>query len=150
MTVHSHFKTLYIVLEFLFRKLQSSISNYPIFYCIRNMNHCLINVSATGNVINIVNSKNVRWGNDYYMGPTNMKPPTNTNCKDEKESEENIEKNNLIKLLMEAKIKVRWSISFSWLWTQTRLTGGRILCLAVHTRSFLEPPPFWSLTCELA
>ncbi|KOB76606.1 putative RNA-directed DNA polymerase from transposon BS [Operophtera brumata] len=67
-----------------------------------------VNTQATGNVINIVNSQNVRWGNDYYMGPTNTKPPTNTNRKDEKESEEHVEKNNLIKLLMEAKIKLSW------------------------------------------
>lgn len=35
-----------------------------------------------------------------------MKPPTSTNNKDGKDKEEHIEKNNLIMLLLEAKIKV--------------------------------------------
>ncbi|CAK1602245.1 unnamed protein product [Parnassius mnemosyne] len=61
-----------------------------------------INVQATGNVINIVNSRDVHWGNEivYYMGPTNVQQ------KQTKVDEgEVIEKSNIIMLVMEATIK---------------------------------------------
>ncbi|CAB3256436.1 unnamed protein product [Arctia plantaginis] len=57
-----------------------------------------VNVQATGNVYNIVNSSKVRFGNDYYLSP----PSKTTN---QSQSEEHIEKDNLITLLMEATIK---------------------------------------------
>lgn len=59
---------------------------------------------AMGNVINIVNASNIRWGNEfvYYLGPVNSqqtspKAPTH---------EEEVEKSNHIKQLMEADIQV--------------------------------------------
>lgn len=60
-----------------------------------------ITLTAAGNVINIVNSRDVHWGNEivYYMGPTNVQQ------KHYKEAE-NIEKSNIIILVMEAEIKV--------------------------------------------
>ncbi|KAJ8736197.1 hypothetical protein PYW08_006853 [Mythimna loreyi] len=62
-----------------------------------------VNVQATGNVYNIVNAKGVRLGNDYYFGPvTKMEDKAG---KQKKYEEEEIEKDNLIRLLMEAKIK---------------------------------------------
>ncbi|CAH2050635.1 unnamed protein product, partial [Iphiclides podalirius] len=59
-----------------------------------------VNVQATGNVINIVNSRDVHWGNEivYYMGPTNVQQKQQSNV-------ENIEKSNIIVLIMEAEIK---------------------------------------------
>lgn len=67
---------------------------------------CLL---ASGNVINIVNSKNVRCGNEfvYYMGPVqgqhnrSKTPPSDDDCDDEP-----VKKNNLIMLLFEAENKV--------------------------------------------
>lgn len=53
---------------------------------------------------NIVNAKGVRLGNDYYFGPV-----TKTSDKagrEKKYEEEEIEKDNFIRLLMEATIKV--------------------------------------------
>ncbi|XP_068626474.1 protein immune deficiency [Battus philenor] len=60
-----------------------------------------VNVQATGNVINIVNSRDVHWGNEvvYYMGPTNVQQ------KQPKEDKEDIEKNNLIELVMESTVQ---------------------------------------------
>ncbi|XP_045539234.1 uncharacterized protein LOC106717608 [Papilio machaon] len=60
-----------------------------------------VNVQATGNVINIVNSRDVHWGNEivYYMGPTNVQ------SKQAKEYVEHIEKSNIIMLVMEATIQ---------------------------------------------
>lgn len=54
---------------------------------------------------NIVNAKGVRLGNDYYFGPVTMSQQ-NKNGKEKKYEEEEIEKDNFIKLLMEARIKV--------------------------------------------
>lgn len=63
--------------------------------------------SATGNVINVVNSKNIRWGNDYYMGPAYMpQKHFKYGYESEPEEEEEIKKCNNIKLLLEAEIKV--------------------------------------------
>lgn len=52
-----------------------------------------------------MNAKGVRLGNDYYFGPVSMAPQNKTG-REKKYEEEEIEKDNLIKLLMEAKIKV--------------------------------------------
>ncbi|XP_045779868.1 receptor-interacting serine/threonine-protein kinase 1-like [Maniola jurtina] len=67
----------------------------------------VVNTQATGNVINIVNSKDVRCGNEifYYMGPVyghRGQPNTSTPTFDD---EEPVEKTNLIQLLLEAKNK---------------------------------------------
>ncbi|XP_049885877.1 uncharacterized protein LOC126380477 [Pectinophora gossypiella] len=61
-----------------------------------------VNTQATGNVINIVDSKNVTCGDKfvYYLGPTNGR----NNMPTDIPNEEYIEKTNLITLLMEAKI----------------------------------------------
>ncbi|CAG4978088.1 unnamed protein product [Parnassius apollo] len=61
-----------------------------------------INVQATGNVINIVNSRDVHWGNEivYYMGPTNIQQKQT-----KVDEEEVIEKSSVIMLVMEATIK---------------------------------------------
>ncbi|XP_023946794.2 uncharacterized protein LOC112052094 [Bicyclus anynana] len=62
-----------------------------------------VNTQATGNVINIVNSNNVRCGNElvYYMGPVyghRGQPNASANFEDE----EPVEKTNLIIRLLEA------------------------------------------------
>nr|AFK75936.1 IMD-like protein [Hebomoia glaucippe] len=70
----------------------------------RNSNaSSVINTQASGNVINIVNASNIRWGNEfvYYLGPvtghhTSPKSP---------KPEEEVQKTNLIKLLMESEVK---------------------------------------------
>ncbi|CAH0592619.1 unnamed protein product [Chrysodeixis includens] len=62
-----------------------------------------VNVQATGNVYNIVNAKDVRLGNDYYFGPVAMSPQKTG--KEKQYQEEVIEKDNLIRLVMEATIK---------------------------------------------
>lgn len=64
--------------------------------------------SATGSVINIVNSNHVRCGADYvyYMGPVygaHGQPNRSTSTYDD---EEPVEKTNLIMLLLEANNKV--------------------------------------------
>nr|XP_021192466.2 protein immune deficiency [Helicoverpa armigera] len=63
-----------------------------------------VNVQATGNVYNIVNAKGVRLGNDYYFGPVTMSGNKQSG-KEKKYEEEEIEKDNFIRLLMEASIK---------------------------------------------
>ncbi|KAJ8735716.1 hypothetical protein PYW07_007336 [Mythimna separata] len=63
-----------------------------------------VNVQATGNVYNIVNAKDVRLGNDYYFGPV-TKTAERPGRQKNKYEEEEIEKDNLIRLLMEAKVK---------------------------------------------
>nr|AFK75939.1 IMD-like protein [Heliothis subflexa] len=63
-----------------------------------------VNVQATGNVYNIVNAKGVRLGNDYYFGPVTMSGNKPGN-KEKKYEEEEIKKDNFIRLLMEARIK---------------------------------------------
>lgn len=67
-----------------------------------NRNKFVLLSTATGNVINIVNSRDVHWGNEivYYMGPTNVQQ------KQAKEDVEYIEKSNIIMLLMEATSQV--------------------------------------------
>ncbi|KAJ2954584.1 hypothetical protein O0L34_g2877 [Tuta absoluta] len=63
-----------------------------------------MNTQATGNVINIVESPNFRWGNDfvYNLGPTQQGvKKKNTEDPDE----EHINKTNEITLLMEAQIE---------------------------------------------
>lgn len=71
-----------------------------------NKNKCdsssSVKVQATGNVYNIVNSSKVRVGNDYYFGPVSSASKSKTKTDD---YEEEIVKDNLITLLMEAKIK---------------------------------------------
>lgn len=64
----------------------------------------MINTQATGHVVNIVNSSRVHWGNtySYNMGPSNQQK------KNIDPHEENIEKDNLITLLMEAKEEVEY------------------------------------------
>lgn len=74
----------------------------------RNNTGSNVNTQASGNVINIVNSKNVRCGNEfvYYMGPVqgqhnrSRTPPSDDDCDDEP-----VKKNNLILLLLEAENK---------------------------------------------
>ncbi|KAI5644747.1 hypothetical protein NE865_03093 [Phthorimaea operculella] len=63
-----------------------------------------MNTQATGNVINIVESPNFRWGNNfvYNLGPTQQKGKPTDGLDSE---EEHIEKTNEITLLMEAKIE---------------------------------------------
>ncbi|XP_035441940.1 protein immune deficiency [Spodoptera frugiperda] len=63
-----------------------------------------VNVQASGTVCyNIVNSRGVRLGNDYYFGPvTTMGPKTD---KEKEPEEEPIKKDNNIRLLMEATIR---------------------------------------------
>nr|AFK75935.1 IMD-like protein [Appias lyncida] len=63
----------------------------------------VVNTQASGNVINIVNASNIRWGNEfvYYLGPVNghqSSPKTPTH-------EEVVEKTNLIKLLMDSDVQ---------------------------------------------
>lgn len=62
-------------------------------------------ILASGTVCyNIVNSRGVRLGNDYYFGPvTTMGPKTD---KEKEPEEEPIKKDNNIRLLMEATIRV--------------------------------------------
>lgn len=62
---------------------------------------------ASGNVINIVNSKNVRCGNEivYYMGPVHGQP-SRSKTPPSDDDDEPIEKTNLIVLLLEANQKV--------------------------------------------
>ncbi|CAH2236364.1 uncharacterized protein LOC120631982 [Pararge aegeria] len=65
-----------------------------------------VNTQATGNVINIVNSNNVRCGNEliYYMGPVyGHRGQSNTSAN--YDEEEPVEKTNLITLLLEANNK---------------------------------------------
>lgn len=65
-----------------------------------------VNTQATGDVINIVGCNNFRWGNDYYMGNTKKQaPPKKYFQEEDSESEDDIKKCNLIKLLLEADIK---------------------------------------------
>ncbi|VVC94902.1 unnamed protein product [Leptidea sinapis] len=64
----------------------------------------VVHTQTNGNVINIVNASNVRWGNEfvYYLGPVNgHSAPPNTPMYEE----EKVEKDNLITLLMESKEK---------------------------------------------
>ncbi|XP_045495260.1 uncharacterized protein LOC123694006 [Colias croceus] len=63
----------------------------------------VVNTQSGGNVINIVNASNIRWGNEfvYYLGPVNGHPQKSS----PKHDEEQVEKTNLISLLMESKIK---------------------------------------------
>ncbi|XP_026497862.2 uncharacterized protein LOC113401985 [Vanessa tameamea] len=64
-----------------------------------------VNTQASGNVINIVNSKNVRCGNEfvYYMGPVHGHTGKSKTSKSESDDEEPIEKTKDIILLMETK-----------------------------------------------
>lgn len=65
------------------------------------------NIQATGTVYNIMNSKHVRLGNDFYFGPVTQATPSTTSSptKENKHEEEHIEKDNFISLLMEATTK---------------------------------------------
>ncbi|KAJ0182400.1 hypothetical protein K1T71_001769 [Dendrolimus kikuchii] len=63
-----------------------------------------IYTQATGNVINIVNSKDIHWGNQYYLGQTTMGPKPHQNHEEE-ESQLHIKKTNIIVLLLEANVK---------------------------------------------
>nr|AFK75942.1 IMD-like protein [Vanessa cardui] len=64
-----------------------------------------VNTQASGNVINIVNSKNVRCGNEfvYYMGPVHGHTAKSKAPKSESDDEEPIEKTKDIILLLETK-----------------------------------------------
>ncbi|XP_050344665.1 uncharacterized protein LOC126769795 [Nymphalis io] len=66
-----------------------------------------VNTQASGNVINIVNSRNVRCGNEfvYYMGPVHGNPGKPKTPKSESDDEEPIEKTKDIILLLETKHK---------------------------------------------
>lgn len=59
---------------------------------------------TSGNVINIVNSKDIHWGNQYYLGQTTMGQKTKENHEDS-EPEMHIKKSNIIVLLMESNEK---------------------------------------------
>ncbi|XP_075974679.1 death domain-containing immune deficiency protein [Anticarsia gemmatalis] len=61
-----------------------------------------VNVQATGHVYNIVNSSGVRLGNDYYFGPVS---PPQSKARNSNKYEEDVQKDNLITLLMEATIR---------------------------------------------
>ncbi|CAF4795202.1 unnamed protein product [Pieris macdunnoughi] len=63
----------------------------------------VVNTQATGNVINIVNASNIRWGNEfvYYLGSVNGQQASPK----AKTYEEKVEKTNLIKQLMQADIQ---------------------------------------------
>ncbi|CAH0727461.1 unnamed protein product, partial [Brenthis ino] len=67
-----------------------------------------VNTQASGNVINIVNSKNVRCGNEivYYMGPVYGQPSRSKTPPSDDDNDEPIVKTNLIVLLLEANQKV--------------------------------------------
>ncbi|CAK1540167.1 unnamed protein product [Leptosia nina] len=68
----------------------------------RNSNSSsVVNTQASGNVINIVNASNIRWGNEftYYLGPVSNPQKT------PKTPDEEVEKTNLIKNLMKSEIE---------------------------------------------
>ncbi|XP_026318687.1 uncharacterized protein LOC113229344 isoform X3 [Hyposmocoma kahamanoa] len=64
-----------------------------------------VNTQATGNVINIVGSRDLHFGNEfvYYLGPTTM--PSNQQQRTEDPDNLKVKKCSLITLLLEAKIK---------------------------------------------
>ncbi|XP_041975486.1 protein immune deficiency isoform X2 [Aricia agestis] len=67
-----------------------------------------VTTQATGNVINIVNSNNVRWGNEfvYYMGPVQGQHGPTKQSTTVEEEDDKIEKTDLIQLLLESTKKV--------------------------------------------
>lgn len=68
-------------------------------------------IAASGNVINIVGSKGLHFGNKltYYLGPTTM--PSNQQQETKDPENLKVKKCSLITLLMEAKITVRTQIT---------------------------------------
>lgn len=103
---------------------------------------CIVNTQATGHVINIVNSNDVRWGDDYYMG--SAKPPTKKNMDPE---EEEVEKCNLITLLMESKQKpiqheyldqISGNLGRNWysLFISLGFLRGKIETMEINTRDY--------------
>ncbi|XP_063375658.1 uncharacterized protein LOC134663203 [Cydia amplana] len=103
---------------------------------------CTVNTQATGHVINIVNSKDVRWGDDYYMG--SAKPPSNKTVDPE---EEGVEKCNLITLLMESKQKpilheyldqISGNLGKNWygLFISLGFLKGKIETMEINTRDY--------------
>ncbi|XP_072941328.1 protein immune deficiency [Epargyreus clarus] len=62
-----------------------------------------VNTQATGNVINIVNSKDIHWGDEIVYHVNQYNQPQTQTCNDT--GEEPIQKTNLIVLLLEAQIK---------------------------------------------
>ncbi|XP_063616568.1 uncharacterized protein LOC134789836 [Cydia splendana] len=102
---------------------------------------CIVNTQSTGNVINIVNSKDVRWGDDYYMG--SAKPST----KNMDPEEEEVEKCNLITLLMESKQKpiqheyldqISGNLGKNWygLFIALGFLKGKIETMEINTRDY--------------